>query len=316
MSDPRLPPIPPELRALMADIGPRWRESVAANVKLICERFSEVLKDAPRDGVTVSGGHRYGSHERQTFELFMPAGGADAARDRPVVIFVHGGAFVEGDRNRTTEIYSNVCVYFARHGVVAINMGYRLAPDAVYPQAAEDIAAVVKWTQDHAHEIGVSHQRIFLMGHSAGGCHVGTYAYDRRWQPGAGHGLAGVIIVSGRMRADNLPENPNARKVEAYFGADSSTFEDRSPVSHVDAQSPPTFVAWAEFENPLIDLYCAELVYRLGVAKRKTPPVVYMPGHNHTSGIAHINTADDVLGRALVDFVRKTSGLPSASEAP
>lgn len=305
-----LPPIPPELRALMAEIGPRWRESVAANVKLICERFSEVLALAPRDGVVVTEGHRYGPHARQVFELFMPPGQGEV-RDRPVVIFVHGGAFVEGDRNRTREVYSNVCIYFARHGIVAVNMGYRLAPDAVYPQAAEDIASVVGWCKQHAGDIGIDPSRVFLMGHSAGGCHVGTYAYDRRWQPEGGHGLAGVIIVSGRMRADNLPENPNARKVEAYFGTDASTFEDRSPVTHVDADSPPTFVAWAEYENPLIDLYCAELVYRIGQAKRKTPPLVYLPGHNHTSAIAHVNTADDVLGSAMIDFVRKTCGLPA-----
>ena len=30
--------------------------------------------------------------------------------------------------------------------------------------------------------------------------------------------LAGSIVVSGRVRADNLPTNPNARKVEAYYG--------------------------------------------------------------------------------------------------
>lgn len=303
MSQLPMPPIPPELRALMAEVGPKWRENVAGNVRMIVEHFSAVLKLAPRDGVEVTSEIPYGAHPRQRFELFKPAGDAT---NRPVVIFVHGGAFVEGDRNRSDEVYSNVCVYFARHGIVAINMGYRLAPDAVYPEATTDIASVVKWTQEHAAELGVDPKRLFLMGHSAGGCHVGCYAYDKRLQPASGHGLAGVIIVSGRMRADNLPENPNARKVEAYFGTDESKFEDRSPVTHVGPDSPPTFVAWAEFENPLIDLYCAEFVYRLAAAKRKGPPLVYMPGHNHTSGIAHINTADDVLGAALLDFVRKT----------
>ncbi|MDB5649557.1 MAG: hypothetical protein JWL62_1077 [Hyphomicrobiales bacterium] len=299
-----MPPIPSELRALMAEVGPKWRENVAGNVKMIVEQFSKVLKDAPRDGVEVTE-HSYGAHPRQCFELFKPAGDATG---RPVVIFVHGGAFVEGDRNRSAEVYSNVSVYFARHGIVALNMGYRLAPDAVYPEATTDVASVVKWTKEHANELGIDPARLFLMGHSAGGCHVGCYAYDKRLQPEGGHGLAGLIIISGRMRVDNLPENPNARKVEVYFGTDAATFEDRSPVSHVSADSPPTFVAWAEFENPLIDLYCSELVYRLALAKRKGPPLVYLAGHNHTSAIAHINTADDVLGAALLDFVRKTGG--------
>lgn len=302
MSEKIFPQIPPDLRQLMAEIGPVWRRNVASNVRLITERFSEVLRDAPRDGVTVAS-RTYGAHPRQAFEIFSPPG---SGTGRACVIFVHGGAFVEGDRNRTPEVYSNVSLYFARHGIVGVNMGYRLAPDAVYPQATEDIAAVVRWVKTHAAEFGVDPARIFLMGHSAGGCHVGCYAYDKRLQPPEGHGLAGVIIVSGRMRADRLAENPNARKVEAYFGMDGSVYDDRSPVSHVGVDSPSTFVAWSEFENPLIDLYCAELVYRYALAKRKTPPVVYLPGHNHTSGIAHINTADNVLGAALLDFVRQT----------
>ena len=304
MPEPLLPPIPPELRALMAEVGPRWRESVAANVKMMSERFSDVLKLAPKDGVVVTH-HVYGAHERQCFELFEPEGpgGGDG---RPVVIFVHGGAFVEGDRNRTPEVYSNVSVYFARHGIVAVNMGYRLAPDAIFPEAATDIRSVIEWVRDRAADLGVDPARVFLMGHSAGGCHVGTYAYDRRWPKARGPALAGVLIVSGRMRADNLPENPNARKVEAYFGTDASLYDANSPVSHVDESSPPTFVAWAEFENPLIDLYCAELVYRLALVRRKTPPIIYLPGHNHTSAIAHVGTADDDLGSALLDFVRTT----------
>jgi hypothetical protein len=112
-----------------------------------------------------------------------------------------------------------------------------------------------------------------------------------------------LIFISGRVRADNLPENPNAKKVEQYYGADSSKYEDYSAVGHIDAESLPTFVAWAEYENPLVDVYCAELVYRLANAKRKAPPSMWLPGHNHTSAIAHIGTSDERLGQAIVEFV-------------
>jgi hypothetical protein len=112
-----------------------------------------------------------------------------------------------------------------------------------------------------------------------------------------------MIVVSGRVRVDNLPENPNARKVEVYYGTDASQFDEYSPVSHIDRDSLPTFVAWAEFENPLIDVYCAELVYRLAQTKRKAPPSMWLAGHNHTSSIAQIGTSDDALGQAIVDFV-------------
>ena len=293
------PEIPAELRALMAEIGPQW--SPRLHVKLMVERFSEVLKASPKDGMTVRRDIAYGDHPRQMIDVYLPA---DGKTSRPAVLFVHGGAFLDGHRNRSGQIYSNVTTYFARHGVVGINIGYRLADDTGYPGATQDIARVVEWTHAHAAEIGVDPSRIFLMGHSAGAAHAGSYAYDKRLQPAGGPAIAGFVAISGRVRAENLPENPNGHKVVTYYGtSDTDRLNDVSPVSHVTADSVPTFVAWSEYENPLIDLHCAELVYRLSAAKRRSPPVVWLRGHNHTSTIAHINTAEDVLGRAMLAFI-------------
>jgi acetyl esterase/lipase len=296
-----LPDIPADLRRLMAEVGPRWRDSVAKNVDLMIQAFSEVLKQSPRSGVTVRPSIAYGEHERHAFDVFLPE---NMSAPPPVVLFVHGGAFVSGHRNRTEQIYSNVLYYLARRGIAGINIGYRLANHATFPAATEDIAAVVAWAHEHAAEYGWDPARIFLMGHSAGAAHAGSYAYDPRFRPADGPKLAGMIVVSGRVRIDNLPENPNAGKVEVYYGPDASKFEAYSPVTHIDKDSVPTFVAWAEFENPLVDVYCAELVHRLAHAKRKAPPSMFLSGHNHTSTIGQIGTSDDALGQAIVDFVR------------
>jgi acetyl esterase/lipase len=298
----KLPDIPADLRALMAKVGPNWRDSTTSNVELMVERFSEVLKHSPRDGVVVHNDIVYGDHERQAFDVFVPE--KPTTSSPPVVLFVHGGAFVSGRRNRTEQIYSNVLYYLARHGIAGVNVGYRLATDVKYPGATEDIAAVVDWVHAHAADYGWDQNRIFLMSHSAGAAHAGSYAYDPQFRPASGNLLAGMIVVSGRVRADNLAENPNARKVELYYGNDPAKLDDYSPVSHIDRNSVPTFVAWAEFENPLIDVYCAELVYRLANAKRKAPPSMWLAGHNHTSSIGQIGTSDDALGQAIVDFVR------------
>jgi acetyl esterase len=295
------PEIPDELRALMAEIGPRWGTNPAGHVKLMIDRFSELLKHSPKDGVTVRRDISYGPYPQQIFDLFTPE---DAAIKRPALIFVHGGAFVDGHPNRTEEIYSNVLHFFARHGLVGVNTGYRLAGDGKYPVATNDIATVIKWVREHADQIGIDSSRLFLMGHSAGAAHAGSYAYDKRLQPPSGPGIAGFIIVSGRIRAETLPENPNAHKVAAYYETtDAAELDHLSPISHVGPDTVPTFVAWAEYENPLIDLHCAELVYRLAVAKRRSPPVLWLRGHNHTSAIGHINTAEDDLGRALLEFI-------------
>jgi acetyl esterase/lipase len=297
----KLPDIPPELRALMAKVGPIWRENVSGHVELMIDHFSDVLKDSPRDGVVAHKDIAYGDHPRQAFDVYVP--GQTTAKT-PVVLFAHGGAFVSGHRNRTEQIYSNVLYYLARRGIAGVNIGYRLANDVKYPGATEDIATVVQSVHDHAGDYGIDPKQIFLMCHSAGAAHAGSYAYDLRFRPAGGNLLAGMIVISGRVRADNLAENPNARKVELYYGSDAATLEAVSPVNHIDRNSVPTFVAWSEFENPLIDVYCAELVYRLAHAKRKAPPSMWLAGHNHTSSIGQIGTSDDALGQAIVDFIR------------
>jgi acetyl esterase/lipase len=163
---------------------------------------------------------------------------------------------------------------------------------------------VVRWAHQHADEIGVDTRRIFLMGHSAGAAHSGSYAYDKRHHPADGPGLAGHLVISGRVRAETRPENPNAQKVVSYYGTDDpNVLDDVSPLTHVDANSVPTLIAWSEFENPLIDVHCSELAFRLSEAKRRSPPLVWLRGHNHTSTIAHINTAENMLGRAMLDFI-------------
>jgi acetyl esterase/lipase len=296
-----LPDIPERLRALMAELGPKWREDVRGHVDLMISEFSEVLKLTSRDGVTVHRDIPYGSHERQQLDVFVPVESKVAP---PVVLFLHGGAFVSGHRNRTDQIYSNVLYYLAQHGIAAINVGYRLATHAAYPGATEDIAAATDWARVHASEYGWNPDDIFLMSHSAGAAHAGSYAYDPSFSSSDRPPLSGMIILSGRVRVDNLNENPNARKVEQYYGTDSSKFEEYSPVHHIDSNSVPTFIAWAEFENPLIDVYCAELAFRLAQAKRRSPPMMWLAGHNHTSAVAHIGTSEDQLGKAIISFIK------------
>lgn len=299
-ADLRLPDIPASLQALMAEIGPQWRND-RGHVDLMIAEFSKVLALTSRDGINIHRDISYGPHERQQLDLFLPGGNPAAP---PVVLFVHGGAFVSGHRNRTDQVYSNVLCYLAQRGIAGINVGYRLATHATYPGATLDIAAAVEWARAHAGEYGWNPDRLFLMSHSAGAAHAGSYAYDPAFASSGGPTLAGMIVVSGRVRIDNLDENPNAKRVEQYYGTDASRFEAYSPVNHIRKDSVATFVAWAEFENPLIDVYCAELVFRLAQAKRKSPPTMWLPGHNHSSAIAHIGTSDDRLGRAIVNFVQ------------
>lgn len=290
--------IPAELRALMAEIGPKWASNTAGHVRMMAEAYTPLLARCPKAGVAVRRERAYGTHPRQVLDVYCPEQCADA----PVVVFVHGGAFVDGEKDRTPEFYANICYWFARNGIVAVNMEYRSAPEAQYPAGTEDVRAACRWVVEHAASLGARPDRLFVFGHSAGAAHAASYAYGA---PGAEGGppVAGLIVISGRVRADNRPDNPNAKKVEAYYGSDAAKFEERSAVRYADAKVP-TFIAIAQYENPLLDLYCLELAHKLAAQQGRAPRFMQLQGHNHTSIVAHLNTAEAELGRALVAFVR------------
>lgn len=297
--------LPEAARRAMAQIGPVWGSDIQKHRDMVIAAYAPLLAQSPKDGCSAIRDIAFGAHPRQVLDVFKPdvARGVKGAKGAPVVIFVHGGAFVRGDRNVDAEIYSNTLWWFARKGVIGINMEYRLAPEAMYPGGAEDVGAAVAWARAHAAEYGGDPDKIFLIGHSAGGTHAAGYAFDPAIRPAAGHGLAGLILISARVRADVEAENPNAFAVKAYFGEDASLYERRSPVTHAAGSKLPTFIVIAEFENPLLDVYGAELLHRMSVAARRAPRFMRLTRHNHTSIVAHFNTGEDLLGNEILDFI-------------
>lgn len=289
--------LPESARKVMADIGPIWGQDIQKHRDMTLEVYLPLLAAAPKAGVEKIHDIAYGRHPRQVMDIFRPAG----KKNMPVALFVHGGAFVRGDKCVNDEVYDNVLYWFARQGVLGINLEYRLAPEAAYPGVTDDMALAIAWVKAHAAGFGGDPESIFLVGHSAGATHVAAYA----WDPASGYlgrDLKGMVLISGRLRADVSPENPNAAGVKAYWGADESLYEARSPVTHAGASKLPLMIANAEFENPLLDIYGLEAAWRIAEARRRAPRYVRLTGHNHTSIVAHFNTEEEILGREILDF--------------
>ncbi|WP_232077003.1 alpha/beta hydrolase [Variovorax sp. PBL-E5] len=296
MSSPSMVEGPQALRALMAEIGPRWALDLRGNSQRVKDAYAPLLASAPKAGIAVARDLAYGTHARQVMDIFTPA---DAAR-APVVVFVHGGAFVRGDKRASDEIYDNVLYWFARQGCVGVNLEYRLAPEAAYPDGTRDVAQAMAWLKMHVAQHGGDPARMLLVGHSAGGTHVASYAFAPMWAEGC-HAQA-VVLVSARLRADQLPGNPNAAGVKAYFGDDASLYEQRSPVSFAAHGTLPALIVTAEFENPLLDVYGLEFAHRMAAARGHAPRYLQMKGHNHMSIVAHFNGGEETLGREIMDF--------------
>ena len=215
----------------MAAIGPVWAQDIGRHSRIVFESYAPLLRAAPRDGVIVTRDVAYGSHPRQLLDVYHTRRGVDRA-PLPVVLFVHGGAYVGGERNITPEIYANVAKWFARNDCIGVNVEYRLAPEAMYPEGARDVGHAVEWVHENIHAFGGDPSRILLIGHSSGGTHVASYVFDDAVRAGAPPRVIGQVLISARLRADTRPENPNAAGVRAYFGDDPAVYDARSPITH------------------------------------------------------------------------------------
>jgi len=285
---------------LLSDIGPKWHTDIRHYSEIIKEAYAPLIAASPKQDITVTRDIAYGRHVRQVLDVFSKNG--DHFKAKPVIIFVHGGAFVRGDKCLPNGMYDNVLYWFARQGFVGINLEYRSAPEAAFPGAVDDLARGIEWVVKHISAHSGDPTRIALVGHSAGGTHVASYVFD----PLLGHldkHAKAAVLMCARLRADQSPENPNAPGVKAYFGDDIATYETRAPMAYAACSAMPVFIINAEFENPLLDVYGLEFAHRLAEARRRSPRYLSAREHNHMSILAHFNTDEETVGFEIVDFL-------------
>jgi acetyl esterase/lipase len=294
--------MPPHVQQRLAEVGPGWGKDILGNIQKTLEVYTPLLAVAPKAGVRVERDISYGPDARHKADVFR----AEGLKNAPVVVFLHGGAYVRGDRDVNPEVYGNAPMYFARQGMLGVNATYRLAPAAQWPAAAQDVGTLVGWLRQNAPSYGGDPARIYLIGHSAGATHVATYVYLKDLQPREGHGLAGMVLMSGRYHFDPHPSDPNLKNFQAYFGTDRAQYPARSPITHVKSAAPlPTFIVIAEYDNPDLDAQGALLFARLCERDRACPRFTRMEKHNHLSMVYQFNSADDALGREVTEFIRR-----------
>lgn len=118
---------------------------------------------------------------KREMEIFFPEGHTKAENPVPGIIFFHGGGWRGGSR----KVFSDQCDYFAKRGIVAATVTYRLVSkkdkakmkDGESPKrlCIPDAKSAIRWFKKHAEELGVDPDRIILAGGSAGG-HIGLIA--------------------------------------------------------------------------------------------------------------------------------------------
>ncbi|HTX23934.1 MAG TPA: alpha/beta hydrolase [Steroidobacteraceae bacterium] len=287
------------IRALGTEIAPQSIEGTAAVYAPFHER-------EPYRAVSVLRDASYGPHERQRLDVFRAEAAPRApGRPAPVLVFVHGGGFVAGDKRNPGSPYNdNIALWAVRHGLVGVNMTYRLAPQFPWPAGAEDVAAALSWVRRNIADHGGDPRRIFLMGTSAGAAHAASYVAHREFQSAGAAGIGGAILLSGMYDLTIAPRNPFQI---AYYGNDDEQYRRASPLGGLLQTPVPLLFVLTEMDPPDFQRQGLTLLTAWVAHHGRWPNFVHMLGHNHLSSTMHLNTPDGFLGERLLDFIDRAA---------
>jgi acetyl esterase/lipase len=286
-------PMPADIAAKLAALGR------SVNPPNTAALYMPLQEKEPYPDVRIERDVKYGPAARNLLDVFMPE---TASPPRPVLIFVHGGAFVGGNKRRPgTPFYDNIMLWAVKNGFVGVNMTYRLAPQAVWPAGAEDLAAAVLWASKEIGARGGDPARIYMMGHSAGAAHVASYLSHPEFHKVKGGGLAGAILVSGIYDLTAMPLGAPER---SYFGTDPARYPERSSVNGLAKTKTPLTIAAAELDPLPFRAQLNLLKDSLCKSEHGCVRSLVLPQHNHMSEVYSINTPDTRLTDAILDFVR------------
>lgn len=234
---------------------------------------------------------------KHRLDLFVPEGLQDAS----VLIFVHGGGWSSGDKN----LYAFVGRTFAQQGFVTAIVNYRLSPQVQHPAHIEDVARAFAWVYRNISQYGGSAEKIFVMGHSAGGHLTALLALDEKYLGAHGLTLAaikGAIPISGVYDVTIDPPGP-FNVYQIVFGADPQQRRDASPITHVGPNRPPFLILYAQFDFPGFDAQARQLLSGLREYENEAT-LLEIPNRDHVTIIANIGASHDPTTEEILKFLR------------
>lgn len=223
-------------------------------------------------------------------DVYRPRDGRNGC---PVLLQVHGGAWVLGSKN---EQGIPLMLQMASRGWICVSVDYRLSPHATFPDHLIDLKQALRWIREEGPKYGANPDFIAVTGGSAGGhlsALVALTANDPALQPGFAdvdtsvracvpfYGVYDFTDRHGVYRHRGLAEILEKRVMKAAKHEAPEAYESASPLSRVHADAPPFFVIHGDKDTlvPVAEArnFCATL------RELSRNPVAYaeIPGAQH-----------------------------------
>jgi acetyl esterase/lipase len=277
-------------RALEGEPGPRvkvpWRQSVLPFY--LRDRRVERIK-----------GLSYGPYGRRNELDVWRARATPADARRPVLLQIHGGAWIIGDKGQQG---LPLMLQLAADGWICVAINYRLSPKATWPEHLLDVKRALAWIREHIAEYGGDPTRVSVTGGSAGGhlaAMLALTANDPRFQPGfedVDTSVEACVPVYGVYDFAGIFTSAEAVRATDRLGGwimgtsireDRAAYEDASPLAHVRPDAPPFFVIHGASDNLAPVGQAREFVSRLRAVSEAPVAYAEVPGASHAFDVFH-----------------------------
>lgn len=178
----------------------------------------------------------------------------------PVIFWVHGGAFLGGDKSDITEY----AVQVASKGYIVVNMNYELAPGAKYPTPLHQVNEAYQFIGKQAEAYRMDMDRLYFAGDSAGAQIISQFVnvqVDEEYAQLIGikgivppEKILGALLFCGPYDVSKFGGTSDSFLINflfdrvgwAYIGerkwSSSDKVREASMIDHVSANFPPTFI--------------------------------------------------------------------------
>lgn len=166
-----------------------------------------------------------------SLDIYYPAN--KNCRNLPVMIYIHGGGWREGDKRENIE---NKVKYFTNQGFVFVSVNHRTSLETSYPIYHQDISAAIAWVRNNISQYGGNNERLSLAGFSSGADIVALITTDHQFLKEAKVPpltiRCALLLDAGGYDVKKLVDEGNMTYKNA-FGDKTKTLTKASPINNL-----------------------------------------------------------------------------------
>jgi acetyl esterase/lipase len=236
-------------------------------------------------------------------DLYLPQG----TESQPLIVFVHGGGWVGGNTRHSGALadFPHALAQLAAEGFVVASVEYRLAGEAPFPAALQDLRAAVRFLKGNAAKYRIDAAKVAVWGGSAGGqlaalaaTSCGEQSLDPEPAARGSECVQGAVIWYGVFDfAPVVARNGSAGPDNRFLGCSGecdAVVRRASPIAYVTADDPPFLLIHGD-RDELVPVEQSQLMYERLVQAGVPAELIIVQNAGHSMS-APRGTATPTLG--------------------